>query len=78
MPSLNRPVKELLTPEPDGAVTDFTTAQRFHPGTVSIWVNGLRRLAAWDDGFTEIDDQTIRLKEAPLTGDSVQAEYQPE
>lgn len=79
MPNLRRPVKELLTPAPDGIETDFQTSVPFKSGTVSIWINGMRRLKHWDDGFDEVDAEAgiIRMKEAPEVDDSVQAEYDP-
>lgn len=76
--ALRHPVREVLTPDPDGVVTAFATSQPYKPGTVSLWLNGVRKVAAWDDGFDENEDgTTIDLKEPPLAGDSVVAEYEP-
>lgn len=68
-------ITERLTPEPDGVTTTFYTTQPFLPNSVSVWVNGMRRIKAWDDGFFEVPPNQVELKEAPLEGDSVQAEY---
>lgn len=76
MPSLRRPVRELLTPAPDGVITDFQTSVPYQDGTVSVWVNGMRRIASWDDGYTLPGSGVISLKEAPQEGDSVVAEYE--
>ncbi len=76
MPSANNPTIELLTPEPDGVTTDFSTSQAYKSGTVSVWVNGQRRVASLDNGFTEAGGTTITLKEVPLSGDTLQAEYE--
>lgn len=70
------PVKERPSPEPDGLRTDFDVSQPYKPGTVSVWLNGLRLVADWDDGFEELGGTTIRLKEAPLLWDSLQAQYE--
>ena len=70
------PVKEMLTPSPDGVTLDFQTSQAYKSGTVSVWVNGLRKIQDWDDGFEELGGTTIRMKEAPLTGDSLHAMYE--
>lgn len=70
------PIKEELSPDPDGFKIDFQTSQAYKSGTVSIWRNGIRKIQDWDDGFEELGGTTIRMKEAPLTGDSLTAQYE--
>lgn len=74
--SLRDPVKEILTPEPDGIAVDFNTSQAYKPGAISIWINGIKKIKDWDDGFLELNSNTIRTKSVLLPGDSIQAEYQ--
>lgn len=62
---------------PDGVITDFTITQYYRPNTVSVWLNGLRLLADWDDGFIELGNKQIRMKEAPFEGDSITIEFEP-
>ena len=71
------PFKETLTPAPDGIVQQFYTSQAYKPGSVAVWQNGIKVIGDWDDGFTETGASEITMNEAPLTGDSVQAEYEP-
>ena len=75
MQSTRNPVTEHVTPDPDGVQTTFQTSQPYRSGTLSIWVNGMRKIAQWDDGFVELGGSAIVMKEAPLTNDSVQARY---
>lgn len=70
-------VKESLTPDPDGANTVFSTTSPYKAGTVSVWMNGLRKIEAWDNGFVELGGTDIQMNEAPLVGDSLQAQYEP-
>ncbi len=74
--SARDPSKELLTPDPDGVIVDFQTSQPYRAGSVSVWVNGFRLDPNWDTGFDELGGSTIRMKEAPLQGDSLQAQYE--
>ena len=71
---------ETVTPPeiPDGIVTDFTTPSNYVPGTVSVYLNGQRKLASLDDGFIEIAPATVRMKEPPLTGDTIAIQFEPE
>lgn len=79
MPAIvtQNPIKETLTPDPDDVTVKFYTSQDFRPGTVSVWQNGIKVIDEWDDGFTETGDDEITMNEAPLTGDSMQVEYEP-
>jgi len=71
-------VKESLSPKPDGVTVDFNTSVAYKPGTVSVWQNGIRLIGSWDDGWTEQGGTIIRMLIAPLTGDTLQAEYEAE
>lgn len=62
---------------PDGVITDFTTTVAYKPGTVSVWINGMRLQADLDTGFTESPPQTVSMKEPPLTGDTIAVQFEP-
>jgi len=70
-------IKETLTPEPDSVNVDFETSVAYKYNTVSVWQNGIRLIQDWDDGFMELGGTAIRFSEAPLIGDTLQAEYEP-
>jgi hypothetical protein len=69
-------LRELLTPAPDGANRIFWTSYEYFSGTVSIWRNGVRIVASWDTGYEELGSRQIRMREAPLAGDSLSAQYE--
>jgi len=71
------PEKETLTPDPDGVTVDFFTTKDYKPGTVAVWMNGIKKIKEWDDGYDEGGGKKITMKEAPWVGDSLQAEYEP-
>jgi hypothetical protein len=75
---LHNQVIELLDPLPDGVVQEFSTSRNFKPGTVSVWLNGMRLIQEYEDGFLEIGNRYIRLKEIPRPGDCLQAQYEAE
>lgn len=60
----------------DGVNTAFVCSFDFQADTVQIYVNGRLKLKDWDDGFWVQPPRTVILKEAPLTGDSLEIEYQ--
>ena len=72
----NNAVKESLSPEPNGVITEFYTSMPYKMGTVSVWQNGIRLIQDWDDGYVELGGITIRMNEAPLLGDTLQVEYE--
>ena len=73
---LNRnPVKEGLTPSPDGVIVDFYTSRDYVFATVSLWLNGLRQEP--EGNFLELGGSLIRLTVAPELEDSIQAQYDP-
>lgn len=60
----------------DGANTDFTTSTPYVAGTIRVFVNGILYSPSdtqW--GYTELDDTTIRMTTAPLSGYTMQAFY---
>jgi hypothetical protein len=71
------PIVEAPTPAPDGVETTFQTSQNYKSGTVAVWKNGIRKVASWDDGWVELGGNQIAMKEAPLTGDSLEVRYDP-
>lgn len=70
-------VKETLTPAPDGVTQIFFTSREYKPGSVSVWWNGIRAIKEWEDGFEELGGKRIYMKEAPLTNDALQVQYEP-
>jgi hypothetical protein len=61
----------------DGINTTFTTPSNFVPGTSRIIINGqVYEPNDSEFGWSEIDNETIELTNAPLTGDVLQAFYQ--
>ncbi len=70
------PYKRLLTPAPDGARVDFELPEAYKPGTVSVWRNGLKKDPALDDGYLELPPTTVRMKQPPLSGDTLWGEYE--
>ena len=73
---IRNPIKEIPTPDPDGVTTDFSTSQPYRSGSVSVWLNGMRLIAEWDDGFVELGGTVIQMKEAPYTGDSLTVQFE--
>jgi hypothetical protein len=59
----------------DGANTDFTTPSAYFPGTLFAYKNGLLIRAIDDDGPIEQGANMVRMKEAPLTGDTLHFYY---
>ena len=77
--TVNRnPIKELLTPDPDGFCTEFHTSRNYIPDTLSVWLNGLRLDRFRETGYLEGGSNKILMKEAPELGDSLQAQFDPE
>jgi hypothetical protein len=69
-------LREMLTPAPDGVNRIFWTSYGYFSGTVSIWRNGVRLVADWDTGYSELGGRQIQMKETPLAGDSLSAQYE--
>lgn len=65
-----------IPPEaPDGINTDFTTLYPFTPGTVSVYYNGILLQADLETGYLEVPPTTVRMKEAPIVGDTLAIRY---
>jgi hypothetical protein len=62
----------------DGVNDTFTTPEAYLAGTIKVYVNGVVPLVGDDDGWTEIDNTSVQLKEIPQSGDTIQAYYRPE
>ena len=62
-----------------GAIDDsnvmFSTNYVFIPGTITVYLNGLRLRPGINNDYIELDDQTIEMNYAPLVGDVVMADY---
>jgi hypothetical protein len=72
------PKKEVLTPEPDGVEVEFNTSEPYRAGSITLWMNGQLIQKDADNGFAELGDSVIQMYEAPLVGDCLQVEYDPE
>jgi len=64
-----------LIPDPDGVNRVFWTTFNYVSGTVTVWKNGVRLVPDWDTGYEELGARQVRLREAPLPGDSLNAKY---
>lgn len=71
------PVTESLSPAPDGFTVLFHASVSYAPGTTTLWVNGIRKIANLDDGYIEVPPTAVRLTEAPWIGDTLQIRYTP-
>jgi hypothetical protein len=69
------PIKEELSPDPDGATVEFHTFWPYQPGSLSVWLNGMRLDPNLETGFTEGGGDLVIMKEPPEIGDSLQAQY---
>ena len=68
-------LKKLAT-VPDGIKTDFATPSRFVFGTLRLIVNGISYESTHNYyGWTELDQQTIRIVTPPRATDQLQAFY---
>lgn len=74
---IQRITYEALTPQPNEATTLFNTSQPFVAGTMVVWVNGQRKYASLDDGFTENPPTGVTMKEVLSTGSTLEVEYEP-
>lgn len=61
----------------DGVNKDFTTPTPYVAGTSAAFLNGQLLMRTFDDGWIEVDPSIglVRLKEAPVVGDTVQVFY---
>lgn len=61
----------------DGSNLVFQTPAQYVPGSVRVFVNGQLLRADFDDGWVELGGDKIRLKIAPVVGDTVSAYFVP-
>lgn len=71
------PVKEILTPDPDGIRVKFYTSRNYQSNSLSVWLNGMRLDPFLETGYLESGSNEVTMKEAPWVGDSLQAQYDP-
>lgn len=71
------PHYEVPTGAINGTNTVFTVSQSYKSGSVAVFIRGILRQQADDDGWTETDSVagTVTLKRAPLTDDRVTIFY---
>jgi hypothetical protein len=71
------PRTEVPSGDIDGVNTSFVTPFPYTPGTLLHYLNGQLKVPVNDDGLIEDDPSagTFTLKEAPKTGDVLQARY---
>lgn len=69
------PVFRTLIGSTNGANRIFETPTEFAPGTVRVAINGFILDPTQPDGWIEIGRNRIQMKEAPLSGDVLQAFY---
>jgi hypothetical protein len=72
---LGQPYIEVAIGTPNGVTTVFGTSAPYMPGSVQVFVNGVLKRKDFDDGWIEYASQKIKLKEAPLEGDTIQVYY---
>lgn len=60
---------------PDGTNTLFETKEPYKPGTLNAILNGQVKAANRDDGFVELGNKQFRMKQPPLSDDTVGACY---
>ena len=66
-------IGEVLTGLVNGSNATFTTAFEFVPGTVQVYVNGVRQNQP--DDFNTTGMQTVILAQSPTIGERIQADY---
>ena len=67
---------ENLTSQINGSRTDFTVSSAYHAGSLKVYLNGLRQIAAGTgQNITEISTTVFRISEAPLSGDLLVVDY---
>ena len=71
------PVIETLRGIPNGINTIFRTSVPYRPNTVRVFRNGLLGTGVLTDGWVELGQDRIQLKEPPPSGDILQVYYIP-
>lgn len=59
----------------NGSNVDFTTFYSYKPGTVKLFLNGLRQREGLGFDYIENGTNQIKFALAPLTGDTLTADY---
>lgn len=75
MITLKETAGDTLVGAVDGVNTEFYVSFDFQPETVQVFVNGRLKVRDWDDGFLVQGARKVVMKEAPLSGDSLEIEY---
>jgi hypothetical protein len=65
-----------LTGDIDGANQRFLITFSANPDTVAVYRNGLLIDPSRDNGYTFLPPNDVRMKIAPLVGDTLEVEYQ--
>jgi hypothetical protein len=74
---LSFPIIERLSGVINGYNVVFETSRPYVPGSLKVFHNGLLGLEELVDGWVELGNGRIRLKEIPREGDILQAYYLP-
>ncbi len=65
-----------LTSQVNGVVTSFSTPESYLPGTLEVYLNGVRQQRAVF--FTETGGQTFSTTEPPRVGDALSVQFEVE
>ena len=71
------PLIEVARGPTDGTNRDFYLSSSYSPGSTVVFLNGSALRKDWDNGWIEYGSNHIVMREAPLTGDTVQVYYLP-
>lgn len=63
---------EAATGAMDGVNRLFALSDTYVPGTLRVYLNGLRQSSAY---ITEVSDTEFELEDAPIAGDSLEVDY---
>jgi hypothetical protein len=66
---------ETMTGPVDGNNVTFQTINEFVPGSISVYLNGLKQREGLDNDFVFIDNNTIAMNNPPLAGDVLVCDY---
>ena len=61
----------------DGLNQDFRVTVMYAPNSTGVFINGQAKCRTWDDGWDELGNNKVRLKQAPQLGDVVQIYFRP-
>ncbi len=59
----------------DGVNKTFVTSADYDAERVTVYLNGLLKVASLEDGYTLAGLRTVNLKEAPQVGDTLEIQY---